>query len=256
MIRIDQYAYNSGLRHVNPDLKILFAVTTLIVCVCAPSPLSHALVLTVMLFLTIVKANIPVKYYVRLMVLPLGFLLLSVLGIVVNIAPAMPRNDPGIQLFGHSFFVTGQGLQTAARLVLKSVAGVSCLYSLILTTPLRELTNTLYRFHVPKPLVNLLTLTYRFIFLLTDKAKTKLNSQKCRFGYARTRNCLPSFGMLWGSVFVQSMQSGQAVYQSMCARGYDAGRGMCILPKKTRLGIKHILIIFLFELLVLALYFV
>jgi cobalt/nickel transport system permease protein len=246
MIYIDKYAYFSELKNANPLLKILFGGLSLIVCVCSESFLSFSVVFVTMFYVTVFKAKIPLGYYVRLLFLPLGFLLLGVLGVVINVTPSSLPPDCAVALNfqGYNIFVSKTGLLTASVLVCKSMSAVSCLYFIILTTPFRTILQFLHLLRCPEILVTLSGLIYSFIFLLMDIADIKLKSQRCRSGYRDIKNFPRTFAMLWGSVFVQAWFKSQWAFKSMQARGYD-GR-IKYLPQKFRMNVTEIFLLLSF----------
>ena len=250
MIYIDKYACFSAMKNTNPLLKILFGGLSLIVCVCSISFLSLAAVFAAMVYVTVFKAKIPPSYYVRLLLLPLGFLMLGVLGIVVDVTRSPVRTDciAVWNLNGFNIFVSESGFLKAFMLVCKSMAAVSCLYFIILTTPFQKIVHLLYVLKCPKIIVTLSGLIYHFIFLLLDIADVKLKSQRCRNGYRSFGRFPRTFAMLWGSVLVQAWFKSQWASQSMQMRGFD-GR-LRLMPQKFRLSTAEIITLSSYLLLV------
>lgn len=251
MIYVDKYAYFSGLKETSPLLKILFGGGSLVACVCSRSFLSFAIVFVTMLFATLVKGKIPAGYYARLLALPLGFLLLGVLGIVVNVA-ATPPPEAVFSLAAGRFviYVSSTGLAMAAMLVGKSIAAVSCLYFIILTTPFRDIARFLQKIRCPGIIVTLAVLIYQYIFLLMDIADVKLKSQLCRGGFQSLKRFPRDFAMLWGSVFVQAWLRSRWAFKSMQARDYD-GR-LRLMPQEDRLRTREAALLLGFLALVIA----
>lgn len=237
MIYIDKYAYFSALKNTNPLLKILFGGLTLVVCVCSTSFLSLGVVFVTMFYVTVFKAKIPLGYYMKLLFLPLGFLMLGVLGIVIEVLHSSVPTDCVFTLDfgGYGVFVSKMGLSTASGLICKSMAAVSCLYFIILTTPFRTILHFLHLLRCPQILVVLSGLIYQFIFLLMDIAEIKLKSQRCRGGYRKLRSFPKTFAMLWGSVFVQAWFKSRWTFKSMQVRGYDGQ--IKLLPEKFRMNV-------------------
>ncbi len=251
MIYIDKYAYFSGLKDVNPLVKILFGGLSLIACVCSTSILAFGIVFVAMFTMTVFKAKIPLSYYVKLLILPLGFLVFGVIGIVVNVTwlPLPIDCVWNMNIGDTNIFASKSGLLTAATLVCKSMAAVSCLYFIILTTPFRDIIHFLYLLKSPKVLVTLSVLIYQFIFLLMDIADIKLKSQLCRGGYRGFIGFPRTFAMLWGSVFIQAWLKSQWSFKSMLSRGYDGH--LKLMPQPFRVSVKEIAALSLFLLVVL-----
>ena len=78
--------------------------------------------------------------------------------------------------------VTEKNLHQAVLLFFKAFGAVSCLYALILTTPSHEVIGTLRRCRIPAILTELMSLIYRFIFVLTDVQRQMLTASLARMG--------------------------------------------------------------------------
>ncbi|MBS6397436.1 MAG: cobalt ECF transporter T component CbiQ [Clostridiales bacterium] len=220
MIAIDKLCYGSRLRYVNASEKTAFAVVTLLVCVAGRSLLIAGIVLGTMGILTVGKGGIPFSRYVRLLLVPLGFLLLSTLAIMVNISTA-PLDLFAVQV--GSRYVTGstEGMMRAVRLVATALAGVSCLYFLSLSTPVTDILTVLEKWHCPGLLIELMLLIYRFIFVLLDIAAAISTAQDSRLGNRNFKTACHSFGILGAALFVRALKKSNALYDAMEARCYD-----------------------------------
>lgn len=97
MLIIDKLSYQSKLRYVNAGEKFGFSVATLILCVASRSVLLGILVFAVMGILTVWKGGIPLWRYLKLMTIPLTFLMLNVVILGLSI-----RRTP-LEVFAISF---------------------------------------------------------------------------------------------------------------------------------------------------------
>ncbi len=249
MIYIDKFAYISALKDTKPELKVLFGIATLIACIGSNNFISFGIVFISMFLAVVVLAKIPIGYYAKLLLLPFGFLVLGVLGIILNVSKEVSNPLWSVKLGEYYLFFTQSGLELAARLVCKSLAAVSCLYFIILTTPIRDIINLLKYLKCPETLVSLITLMYRFIFLLMEISLTKIKSQQCRHGYEKMRGFTKTFGMLWASVFIQSFRSGEWINKAMLLRGHDGN--MKFIKKKITISIKEQVLVMCFVFLII-----
>ncbi|PKK38808.1 Transmembrane component CbiQ of energizing module of cobalt ECF transporter [Clostridiaceae bacterium JG1575] len=226
---IDKYAYISALSSIAPERKLSLGLVALLGALFSGRLAAFAVLFVLMSALTVGAAKIPVKTYVQMLLLPLGFLLLSVLGIVVNV-----QTSPGLAVW-----FSADALPQALYLGAKAMTAVSCLYFIILTTSMRDTIAMLRFFHCPALITTLATLIYRCIFILLDVATTKVRSMQCRHAFLQRKGSLRAFGMLWGSVFIQSMQNAQWMYQAMQVRGHD--QEMRFLPLHPQIRAKDVL---------------
>lgn len=86
MINIDSYAYSNTLKTVHPAEKFMFAMVTLVVCLTSPALITPLIVLALMAGGIIIKAGIPGRVFVKLMLVPLSFLLLSIITIAFSVS--------------------------------------------------------------------------------------------------------------------------------------------------------------------------
>lgn len=220
MIPIDRLCWQSRLRQEHPGLKFFYSLSTLCICLVSRSPAVALAALAASAFLTVHRGGIPARRYCRLLALPLTFLLLSSAAIAVNL-----QRTP-LDLFAlpvGPLFLTGSraGLWYALRLALTALAGVSCLYFLSLTTPMTDLLDVLRALHCPRLLTELMLMIYRYIFILTDTARTIRTAQDSRLGSRDFRRSLRSFGMLGSALMIRAVTRSRALYEAMEARCYD-----------------------------------
>lgn len=248
MITIDKLCYQSGLRYVNAGVKCAFAVITLLICVMSRSIACACVILAATGILTIYKGGVPVFRYLRYMMLPLAFLILSTLAILLNLAKT-PGDLFAIPL--GSWYLTGSchGLFYALQLIFTAMAGVSCLYFLSFSTPMPDILQVLEWIHCPRLLMELMLLIYRFIFILLSVASSITVSQHSRLGNRNYRTSLKSFGALVSVLFIRSFKKANALYDAMESRCYDGAIRVLneTYPPKKR----EIALVIVFELLLL-----
>ncbi len=88
------------------------------------------------------------------------------------------------------------------------------------TTPLHELAGGLRKLGVPVILVDTLTLTYRYLFVLLEEA-TRLRRAAAARGYRpRWLGQALLIGRLIGQLFMRSYERAERVYDAMVQRGY------------------------------------
>lgn len=220
MIVIDKLCYRSKLRYVNALEKFIFTVATLLIVIISRSVIVAAVVLAANGILTVKKGGIPLFRYVRLMAVPLVFILLSTLTLIVNISRT-PLSAYALPV--GSWYITGStaSLRFGAQLIITAMAAVSCLYFLSLNTTMTDILSVLARLHCPKLLIELMLLIYRFIFVLMDVASAITISQKSRLGNKDMKTSISSFGKMGAVLFLRAMKRSGALFDAMEARCYD-----------------------------------
>lgn len=253
MNSIDKFAYISGLKKVNPMEKFIFAMVTMIVCIALNNIIDSIIILLLMAMITVILGKMPLKTYIKLMSLPLVFLILGVITIAINVV----ANSEGL-LFSFSIFsmklgCTYESILTAIRLFLKSIASVSCLYFLTLTTPIFEVLSVLKKLKVPKLFIELMELIYRFIFVLLDTANMIYISQNSRLGYSTLKTGFSSLGKLITILFISAYKRSQDIYDAMESRCYDGD--INLLENNYTYSYKNIALIVVMEIFLIIISF-
>ncbi len=220
MIIIDKLCYQSKLRCVNAMEKFIFAMLTLILCIASRSFTVSVLALFITGILTVRGGGIPVSRYIKAMLVPVVFLTLSTLAIIVNITRT-PLD--AFALPAGSYYITGSctGITEGLRLMLTALSSVSCLYFLSMNTPVTDILEVLKRLHVPRIILELMLLTYRFIFLMLNLSSAITTAQNARLGNKDLKTSRTSFARMAGSVLILSLKQSNALYDAMEARCYD-----------------------------------
>lgn len=221
MLMLDYYAHHSALRHVHPLEKLLLAASSLALCLAIPSSLAALEVTAFMGLATVLWARIPVRFYLRLLVLPLSFLLPGALAVAFTLTNTPQPALYSLHLGTWYFQLTTSELLRAATLSLRSLGAVSCLYFLSLTTPMAELAAVLRQLKVPSLFLELLLLVYRSTFVLWETASTIYTAQAARQGYSSLRTAHHSLGALAVNLFGKAQQHAHLSYLALLARGGD-----------------------------------
>jgi len=219
-LAIDRMAYTSRMRTWNPVLKALLCVLTLSLCIVLDSPHVSAAVLFVMAFLAVEVGGLPMREYIGTLCIPLVFLLFSTAAVAVEYS-AHPAGEFRLGL-GAGFLYTSRALLIkSACLTLKVLACISALDMLILTTPSSEILLVLKKARVPRMLVDLMHMIYRYIFILLDVSAKMRRAAQSRLGYRDIRTSWYSFGSIASNLLVLSLKRAGAYYDAMEARCYS-----------------------------------
>jgi cobalt/nickel transport system permease protein len=221
MLNIDKYAYSSALKKKDPMEKLTFALTTLGVCLWASSIPISVTILIIMTIATVKKGQIPFKFYLKLMLIPISFLIVGVVTIAFEISVSRESFISELFIFDRYIGLSKTGLVTATVIFFKALGSVACLYYLSLNTPMVALLSALRKMRCPKLIVELMSLIYRFIFVLMETAETMFIAQTSRLGYARLSSGYRSMGMLLSTLFIRAYKKSDELYTSLEARGYE-----------------------------------
>ncbi len=217
---IDFYAYTSKIRHWNPTFKVSLSVMTMILCIVLDNPYVSVVVIIAMAYLTIVKGELPVHEYLSILAIPIVFILLGTFTIAIDFS-RQPMGQFNLYL-GFCYVFTSQAkLREVVFLILKVFAAISALQMMTLSTPSSEIIYVLRKAHVPKLIVELMNIIYRYIFILMDVYTKMKNSAESRQGYCNFKTSCYTFGGIASNMLVISLKKTNAYYDAMEARCYD-----------------------------------
>lgn len=117
--------------------------------------------------------------------------------------------------------VSQQGMESAARLVLRAETAATLGILLVLTTPWNHVLKAMRVFRIPVALVVILGMTQRYVLLLLQTATDYFEARRCRLvgklGSAQRRHLMAATS---GELLGKSLQLSEEVYAAMQARGY------------------------------------
>lgn len=215
---LDDYAHTNALRDVNSRLKLSLGLGSILVCVFSTSPLAPLLVALTLGAVTIFWAKIPVRFYLKLLAVPLAFVLFSCVAVIFLQGGAALFT---FSILGINLEVSREGLNLALLLLARTLGGMSALFFIALTTPMIEVFSILKSVGLPSFLIELSMLIYRYIFVLLDQAATIHSAQTMRLGGSGMRSSLYSFSMLASVLFLRAWEQGERLMVAMDSRCYD-----------------------------------
>lgn len=129
--------------------------------------------------------------------------------------------DFGFYQFSDPLTVTTAGCERAAVIVLRAGTAASLALLLALTTPWTRLLKALRALYVPRVIILILEVTFRYIFLLVRVAVETLEARELRMvGPLNQREKRAFFAAILGTIVSKSYALNEAVYEAMRARGY------------------------------------
>ena len=220
-MRIDTYAYSNRWRQVHPGEKGLFTLFCLAAALLSKTPLVPLIIAAAIAVMTVMGAGIPWREYLRLVVLPVLFLLWSCLPLAVSFSGGeLPvANIPALHL---AISLSRQGMGQAELALARSLGAFLSLLFLALTTPMTEIMGLLRSLGTPRLLIELMTIAYRQIFIFLEITRQIRAAQEARLGYASTRLAMKSLAGLAGNILLRSLSRARQNHQGLLARGYGS----------------------------------
>ncbi|TLX77010.1 hypothetical protein E9993_04810 [Labilibacter sediminis] len=180
MMLISQiYRHQHKLSQLPIWIRAIYVLPCFVLVLCNKSELFNALVSVVYLALSIVVTGVSLRQMLLLFRAPLFFIVTGCLTI------ALTFNDPHpfFTYKGFSFGWAQGNLSVAVQAFSRSMALVSMVYFGLLTHTISEIAEALKYIRVPKILIELFILTFKFIENLMRSAQQMYTAQKCRLAY-------------------------------------------------------------------------
>lgn len=121
-----------------------------------------------------------------------------------------------------SFAIYRPGVILAAQITVKSNAILLAFIALIATMSLATLGHALHRLGVPEKIVQLLLMTYRYVFVIEQEYQRLIRAAKVRgFRPGTNANTYRTYSYVIGMLFVRAAARAERVHQAMLCRGFS-----------------------------------
>lgn len=218
----DMAAYrDSWVSRIDPRTKLFFTIAYLFVSVASVHiylPLTVGLVSLVALRLAGVRLR-----DIRHQLVIAFFLAGAILVIDVFLTGHTPLFT--IHLFGRDFSGFREGLDLGLIVVARVIGGILLMLVLGMTTPIPNLLFAASWFRMPKLLVEVIMLTYRYIFVILEEAVRLRDAQEIRLGFSSWKRAIHSAGTVAGGIIIRAYDRAEQSFTAMSLRGY-AGNWM------------------------------
>ena len=141
-----------------------------------------------------------------------------VLPLVMAVGLFNPFFDRRVLLQLGSVAISG-GVVSMLTLMLKGILCLMASFLLVATTPFDCICASLQKMHVPRSMVTLLLLTYRYVGVMTEELAVMTDAYHLRAPGQKGIH-VSAWGSFLGQLLLRSMDRAQELYSSMMLRGY------------------------------------
>ena len=208
MSPVDSVSHTNRWRGKPLAEKAALAFGMLLLALVLPPFPGGIVVAAVMAAAALIGARVPPRIWLGFVAAPAGFLTVGALMLLVQVDTSGVRLAP-------------EGVWTAAGLVVRSFAAVTCLVFLALTTPVTDLLAGARRLGIPADVTEIALLMYRFVFTLTDTARSMDAAQAARLGHVGFRRRLRSLGSLIANLLPRAFEKARRLEVGLAARGWN-----------------------------------
>ena len=163
-------------------------------------------------------SQVPPKHLLKRMLLASPF--------IVFVAVFQPFTVPGevVWTAPWGLTVTDTGLLAAEVLLVKFLADILMTLVLVSTTPFEDLAWALRWWRVPRALVEVLVMTFRYTFVLIDELERMVRTARLRgVDAAPAKRRFRAYGRILGVHLLRSLDRAERIYQAMLLRGFRDG---------------------------------
>lgn len=216
---IDRFAYNNRIRRLDPAVKAGFSLIMILVCLGFDRPYVSAAALLLILILSVSLAGLPLRSFLKILAGEAAFLILSVVPIAVSIV--RPSAAEPVPVFPLKLLITRDSALNALNLLTRTLACISAMNFLSMTTPVVDLIDLAGRLRVPEIMIDLMTLIYRFIFTLFDCLERMTAAKESRLGFRSLRTAFRSAGEIAANLFLETYRRSRKLQVSLESRCWD-----------------------------------
>lgn len=245
---IDHIAHNNKLRHINPKLKVLFAISMLLITLFSKSIVVPLIVAFIMIILTIFIAKVPLKIYLPLLGIPIGFGILTVM--LMGFIYSGGNKLLSLDIFNFNISIDSYGVNLGLLVFSRMLGGVTSTLFLALTTPMTELFYILKELRIPSTFLDIAMMMYRYVFLIFDEMIRIINAQNTRLGYKDLKTTYKSLGTLAAILFIRAWERGERSFIMMSSRGYNGD--LKLLNRIESPETKYLVLIVIIDIVLLA----
>lgn len=237
---IDRLAQQSKLNGWNTCLKFLFTASLLIISVFIGNPQANLLIIFITTYLTVVVGGLSLRTYIKLLFIPVFFILTSSVVILLEASKTLPIDGVfQFRIFSLYVYTTYRQIQTVINLWGKAFGALSAMYFLTLSTPVTELILVLEKLHCPGLIIELMNMIYRFIFIMISTENEMRQAASSRLGYSTYRTSLRTFGFIASNLLIVSIKRANAYYDALESRLYNGK--LRFLSKEKPIEMPHLI---------------
>ncbi len=225
---LDPYRHGASPVHrLDPRVKLVLAVAFIVTAaVIHPGAWPAYVLLFATVFSIILLSELGVGFVYKRAMLAAPFVLAAV-PLLFTIS-----GDPlaALHLGGWTLTLTQPGLVRFVSIALKSWLSVQMAIVLASTTPFPDLLAAMRSLRIPRLLVAVIGLMWRYLFVLVDEVLRLMRAREARSGWPEVAERRVGGSLAWrakvtggmaGNLMLRSFDRSERIYAAMASRGYD-----------------------------------
>jgi cobalt/nickel transport system permease protein len=222
---LDPFKEGRSLAHrLDARVKLVLVVAFILTVALTPTAAWPVYVLLLALAWSAeLLSELGIRFYLKRALLAVPFVMAAV-PVLFTISGAVLLRLP----FGLE--ITQPGLERFLSVALKSWISVQMAILLASTTPFPEILMAMRALRLPRLLVAIIGLMWRYLFVMADEALRLMRARQARSGDSGAAEKRPGGSVVWrakvtggmaGNLFLRSLERSDRIYMAMLSRGYD-----------------------------------
>jgi len=225
---LDPYQFRSSLVHqLDARIKLILAVFFILTTALTPVAAWPVYILLLAIVFSIaLLSELGIGFVLKRAVLALPFMLAAIP--IIFTIPGTPLFE--FHIFSWTFTATVEGIERFLSIALKSWISVQMAIILASSTPYPDLLVAMRAVHIPRLLVAIFSLMWRYLFVMVDEALRLLRARASRSGHSGNSHLKTGGSIAWrarvaggmaGNLFLRGYERSERIYMAMLSRGYD-----------------------------------
>lgn len=214
MLIFDKYAYNNRIVNLSPVIKFFMYIALLVISFLGITSLQLLLIFT-MIPLTIYIAKVKTKIYFKWILVTFPFVFISLVTFVLTFSENQNALIYSIPFSNGFLGISTTSLNETITILLRVYSSLLSTYFFILTVPFQQLVQLLSKIKVPKFLLDIIILMYRFIFMFLHEFIVMRDTMDLKFGFKNTKSTYKSLGLLANNLFSKLMKANEHLNQML-----------------------------------------
>jgi len=234
---LDPYrSRNSPIHRLNPRIKLVLTVVFILTNTLIPTGAWPVYILLFALIFSVeLISELGISFVLKRSSLAIPFVL-AALPLILTV--------PGKTLFilpvgSWTIHASYPGLERFISIAIKSWLSIQAAIVLAASTSFPELLVAMRALRVPRLLVSIFGLMWRYLFVLVDEATRLMRARLARSGQSEIPGAKTGGSILWrarvvggmaGNLFLRAFERSDRIYMAMVSRGYDGEARTLPLP--------------------------
>lgn len=234
-VQMDVLAYGSRMVRWAPLGKLLYTFSLLILALLSENIFVPMITFCVGMCLMAYSTNFRLPPIIGLAILEAVLIMVIGCGMVSILGDP---SEPAVFLKGRGEFlwigihITENSFNHAWLIMFRAIAGVTLMLSFASSTPIPHIAYALRQLRIPKEVIEIVVLVYRYAFLLLERTEVMWNAAKCRLGFSGARRSMSTTAGILVNVFITSLEIAERSQPALESRNYNGSFPIYRMPNK------------------------